>query len=616
MSTWQESLTSQVMTLLDAVRALPAEPWRVSVMRWIASCANELSRSGEPPTETIDAALRGAGRDGAGLSSAGRVPPELVEAIGATLNLLLARPTAAKLLGFGGSPAPEAGVLRASGDRPVSHVVEREPYLGALPEEGAHSAKDEVEESDEADETDDDAGGPPTPRDLAAVEPFVPHSSAPPPVVLDEGGEPIPLGRFYDEVARSSLDWIALLSRHRFERRVNERAREEARLLTLADAFAASAHDCVGTALRWWEEHVDSPDPWKAWAIAFALGTLDGDDIPPAIVHALERLPPHAFRHAEVAAQGLSVCPHAGLVPLAEDLSRSAHPVARGVGVDLLSRYQKLSPEELAKHLCDPNPPVLLAAMRGLLRLPRPLPPALLSTLAAWMSYPRPSIAWAATRALAVAGVADPYYRAKSDPGFATLLGPNLVELLVLFGDMSDVPLIEAVTRKGPVTPGLLDAIARFGCPKVWAFLVHYLGDADMAGDAADALELLFGERVARPLRLKPHAWRDAIRSAKLSPELRYRHGQPWQPSAIIDEYGRGMIDTSALLGRADEVIVRARLNDMLDLSAWLPEASPRLDAFFGAVSRADGRLAAGGWECATLQGTPGAGLIFPVASA
>ena len=604
MSDWRDGLTSCVMSLVGALRALPPEPWRIPLMRAVASCANDLAQSGEPPMEAIDEDLRCAGREAAALSAAGRVPPELVDAIAEALNLFLSGSRAASSPPIG-VPSARPVVLLAAQDRPLLHAVERESLGDTRLVPGA---EDDARPGDEADEggpgdIEGDDDGSPRPFELAPVDPFVPQVSPPPPVVLGDGGAPLPLRHFYEEVACSSLDWIALLARHRFERRVNERAREESRLLMLGDAFAASEHDCVGVALRWWQEQVDSPDPWKGWALAFALGTLDGDDIPVAITRALEMLPPHASRHAEIMAQALCVCPHPALAWLAEDLARSAHPVARGVGVDLLSRYQKLSPDQLARHLSDPNPAVLLAAFRGLLTLPRPLPPALLSMLGSWMSYPKPPIAWAASRTLAVAGLADPYHRARSDPRFASLLGPKLVELLVFFGDVSDVPLVEAVIRKGPVTPGLLDAIARFGCPKVWAFLVHYLSDADMAGDAADALELLFGERVARSARLEPEAWREGIKGAKLSQDLRYRFGEPWRPSAMVAEYRRGMIGTSALIGRADEVVVRARLDESLDLSAWLPEAMPRLDAFFAAVARADGRLTPGGWECATLRG-------------
>jgi hypothetical protein len=407
--------------------------------------------------------------------------------------------------------------------------------------------------------------------------------------------------RFYADIVDRCADTIAMLARHRSSRRSDERADEEARLCELLDAIAATGARCVDDLLDWYRAALEAPDPWKVWAPVFVLGCLTGADVPDAIAWVLEALPEHDRESARIAADALVVVTHPERARIARMLCGSAHSTARAVGVDVAGRLLCLPTDAIVRFLSDTSPVVVAAAVRAALHK-APEEHALIAHLVRTLRTSDRDVAWESCRALALLGRAEPFAALKSDPSLAATLGPRVLDLLVLFGNADDLSIVEATLREGPVTASHLQAIARFGHPRSWAFLAHFLADPDMAPDAADALELLFGERLARADRLKPAAWREAIAKARLSPEVRIRRGEPWKPSSVVREIDKARVDRFSLEHMLDEAVVRALVPLRADLSLWMPDVQPDLVAVSRELERADRRFPAGTWACLTLQ--------------
>src|SRR5262249_39836528 len=138
-----------------------------------------------------------------------------------------------------------------------------------------------------------------------------------------------------------------------------------------------------------------------------------------------------------------------------------------------------------------------------------------------------------AARALLRFGRLEPHREVHDGGRLVSILGLRSLEILVLAGGLDDRPSLEAILRKFPVTPISLDALARFGDPTVWSFLLRALGDDDLAEDAALALTTLFGARVGFKERKNVAAWRSAIVAMRPERGVRYRRGVPFRPSIL-----------------------------------------------------------------------------------
>lgn len=488
-----------------------------------------------------------------------------------------------------------AGPILASFERPSLKAIDPQAFVELAP---APTPEARPQNDAEAPDEDVDAILTLARSDGGRVDPdapYVPPSVEAPLITLaPEGGEPAPLHRFYATIVDDAAETMAMLARHRAERRMNERGREEERILQLVDAIAV-CRQWVATLLAWWTKASQSPDPWKIWAPVFTLGCLRGNEALAAIARVIAVLPPDAYRHAEIAAEALALAPHPGLRAFAEELVRSPHAPSRAIGIDVLCRAQALPVEEIARHLADPSPPVAILAIRGVLRLAAP-EPALVGPLRKAMTSSVRPIAWEAARALALLGDSHPGHEARSNPRFAAALGPKLLEIFIAMGSAADLPQIEAHLARVEIGAGHLDAVARFGHPKSWAFLVHFLADGDLARDAASALELLFGERTPHATRLNASAWRDAIARGGFDGALRYRRGEPWRPGTLVAECQRGRISRIACEAQIFEIAVRARIRPHVSLSLWSPDADATLRPFLVQVERADASFSHGSW--------------------
>jgi hypothetical protein len=595
---WRSLLGEAMLGVFELTQKLPAEPWRIPLVRSLAVVSNGLASPSADPTVMLGA-MTEAVREALALEASQLLDAGMVEKLEPAFNALLAHRKGSSLDGLRRAALPAEPVLTRSRGSPRLLVIIVDPpriVVEASPEESVTEVADARSPG-----ADDEALPRPEPRRLKeGPERYDPDAPAPALVRLaDSGAEPRPLGRFYDGVADRSFRLVAMLARHRSERRMTEWAAEERRILAAADAVAATGPLCVQRAIDWWIASLESPDPWKTWAPCFCLGVIDGSTSLRTIRDGLRELPPAAARHAELAGEALAVSPHPDMGTLVKDLRVDAHPIARSVGVGAGSRLGLLSPEDTAAHLADPSPVVTLAAIRAGIYC-EPPSRALQAQMILWMHYDDRAVAFAAARALMLLGRTEPLIEIRRHRELVSKLGPlGVIELLVLGGEAQDLGLVQAILTRTKVSAALLRAVARLGHPGTWAFLLHYLAEKDFKDAALDALHTLFGERVPRSARLDTPAWRDAVAAGRFDPARRIRRGEPWSPAVVAAE----CTSTHAPLSRydveqrLDELSVRTGALARVDLSRWSPMAMPALADYLATMNQVSRNWVPGSWS-------------------
>lgn len=438
--------------------------------------------------------------------------------------------------------------------------------------------------------------------DVAQVtDEFVPPDVAAPLVRIEDGGEPEPPQAFYSLVVERCIDSLAMHACHRTERHWSERHEEEEMLLKMSDAIVACGAGLRTALLEWWQEEIEAPDPWKVWGPLFVLGSIDGGESLSLIDQVLDRLPPTAMREVELAVRALWVAPHPGKSAWLYELKKDDHPVKRAIAVELGARLGGLDAKELLQHLGSDDDVVATAAMRGALHVPRADAGGLngdhLAQIANRLGSTDSRVAWTASRSLSLLGSDAAYQRLRNDAAFRDVLGPRALELLVMFGDEHDVPLVQPLLNSDNVGEAELNAVARFGHPNTWAFLVHFLADDVLCDAAADALELLFGRLVDEDERLDMTAWRTALGRTQFDPSTRYRCGRPWRPSTLLTAFDEGTLSEVEAQAWLDELVVRTKLDAPIDLTLWTPSAKAAIDAQRNTILRRDQALPAGSWR-------------------
>lgn len=393
------------------------------------------------------------------------------------------------------------------------------------------------------------------------------------------------------EVVSACAERIAMLARHRDERPMWEQAENEEALLANVDAIGACGGDCVRTLVAWRRTVAD--DPWATWAAVFTLACFDGTDALEAILRELDELPLDAADHVMPAAEALLVAPHPHIPELALDLLASRNPITRAIGIEVLGRRKLLTPEQVRHHARDANIPVLAAALRASRVLDLHAGVELVLPFLQHRSF---DVAWAAARQLARWRRPEPYFEVRK--GRCRALGRKALELLIQFGDASDLDCFEEIVAREPATRETLSAVARFGEASVWAYLLHHLADPELVDAAARGLETLFGSIVPRRETRSATAWRDAIAKLTIVPGVRLRSGKPWHPAALASEILRGDIDRAEVQGRMDELALRAAIDVDVDLALWSPDTRGTLAAAMNATERTLATFRAGSWTC------------------
>lgn len=418
---------------------------------------------------------------------------------------------------------------------------------------------------------------PPTSRLLTKQEP-IDVAIEPDAVSIDAArAAPAPIAEFYKSVVFACADRIAMLARRRDERPLHDRPRAEERLLAQIDAILACGPGAIRDLEAYWHARRDDEEPYRIWPIVFTLASLDGPSALLAIEHVIESLPLDALGRASCAADCIAASPHPHWMPLALDLLASPHPLARVVGIEVLSRRQSFSPGQADEHLEDPSPVVIAAAIRALARHPDAALPSPLIT--ACLASNDPAIAAEAARALTLLGSREPYQALRTGGALGRVLAPlEQIEIVALAGSLDDVPLVQSILGRARVTPAILRAIGRLGSAGTWSFLVHYLADSDLARVAQEALETVFGELVPGGKEGRvPAAWREAIAQKDLDPATRYRRGLPWSPATVVTECQSGALPRTEVDRRVDELRARTSRFHTLNTEVFWPDLEPSL---------------------------------------
>lgn len=577
---------------LGPVRRLPRSNEKGALESALAAAAELVRRPDDNATRSaLEQTLR-ASQQALWLTTAGSADLALAEAVAEAINACLRAaeriPEVDKL--YDPDALLEGTVLTSTRDRPALLTPRRDRFV--RPEGAPVPAKREGD--------DDEGESAPEDEDEEEIEARAENDrmvNGAPSIVVDDGvGLPIEVATYYAEITASCADTAALLARERSNLAIGERPAYEARILELSDAAAITGRDCVARNLAWWQETLDSPDPWKSWAGAYFLATLGGADALQAVALGLERLPVDAIDQGILAAEALAVSPHPSIGALARDLALSPHPIARAAGVDLQARLRLLGVEDLQRHLADANVPVLAAACRAVAELDRTEAEPMIPILQRWLYFPHRAVAWPAARALLLFGHREPYSELQGSDRLIRVLGPLAAEIVVMAGDPSDMPRLQAILRRAPAGKATLSALARFGHPAAWAYLLHHLENPDQAEAASAALRTLFGPCVGEDDEESPAAWRAAITAKAIEPGVRYRAGEPWSPRVVAEECASGHLSRYEIEKRVDELAVRAGLRTRVDLRLFCPDYEPSLRQWRAEATKASASHRAGSW--------------------
>lgn len=342
----------------------------------------------------------------------------------------------------------------------------------------------------------------------------------------------------------------------------------EERLLHHLDAFMALAEpfvsaggeerrfDVLAPLLDWAGDAV-VPDPSRAFARAFLLGCVAGEDTAAAAVTALRQSHPITY---EAQRDALALAPHPGIAPLLGRMITDESPALVRVGLAVLERRKQAAFENVAPFLSHPDAAVRAAAARCLRAATAPQ--AALHLLAQHAETEEDEAALAATaESLVVLGARRGLDVARSLLGeearFPGALPKgvrvDLLRLLAMAGGPSDGELLLASLGHDPaaaaalgwlgdaaLVPAMLGALAdsadlaaRAGFCQALVRALHRITGLGRApgGDPRTAVHL-----VDPPL--DPRFWRQAWeeKGEGFAARRKYRFGSPFSPLATIAE--------------------------------------------------------------------------------
>ena len=392
------------------------------------------------------------------------------------------------------------------------------------------------------------------------------------------------------QVAYDAADRLLQLARDRDERPFAERAEGERRMFAQLDALI-----CIGGSslveLAAWHDEVGSPE--ASWVLVFALACLEGRE--PMEVVAERMAGAGEWTRARAMAEAFATSPNPHHVPLARALLRRGEDGATAAALLLLSLRGEVPAADLLAWLGSGGPLTKAASIRGLSRCAdvRQAPREVIAELA----HEDGNVAWEAARACTRWGSHAAYSELRNGGGLVERLGPRAAEIYVMIGEPDDTERLQRLVSRHPMTPALLDAVARFGMATTWSFLCHYLGDAFLQGDAERALRTLFGEAVPAEASVDPFVWEKAVGALRLDDSRRWRRGRPWTPAAVCEEWAEGDLPGSAIARRLDELAGRADVQVPVALHAWGDGTALGLEQVKAAATDAARSYRAGSWR-------------------
>lgn len=387
--------------------------------------------------------------------------------------------------------------------------------------------------------------------------------------------DPAPFDDVHRDIVVDCLERAAMLGRHRRVRPLLRRARIEERLLAQLDALAVAG--VTDAAILAYAESEGPDDPWAGWAAALTLAMTAGTEPLRSLFELTCSLPEDARDAALLVADAIAASPHPDLEALARDLLDAAEPLARSVGIDVLTRREWLAPEACVRFLDDAHPAVLASAIRAMAPMdPRAAP---WDALRARSSSDDADIAWQAVRTRILLGDSSPYLDVREGGSLAHRLGRFALEVCVLSGAPEDIGPVQRIAQRLPMTPLVLDVVARFGHPAARGYLLGALADADLAEAAALALTTLFGPLVEPDRRSDPAAWRAATSAIDTAKPIRLRRGALWSQEVVRAECASLELSSEAVAARLDELHARSGRRPAIDLEAFWPDLRAALAA-------------------------------------
>ncbi|MGE0322231.1 MAG: hypothetical protein AB7K71_00355 [Polyangiaceae bacterium] len=415
--------------------------------------------------------------------------------------------------------------------------------------------------------------------------------------------EALPVEALGSELVEQCLEDLSLVGRHRWERFLSESGNEEQTLLRLGDAFCVVGEAAPRHLRAWWQDHAGS-DPYQAFAIAYALGVCAGAQHLELLRSCLEELHPTDSQSSCRAADALQLVARPERRPLVEHWRLASHPVIRATALELGTRRLDgpawLSVEEVGASLADPNPPVVLAALRGLARLGA-VPEGLVPQVHQLMLGPLgEDVAVEAARCFALCGRTAPLIALRQDGRAYAAWGERTLEVLVWFGSTEDLGLLQHLLKRAPQSAYTLDAVARFGVVETYAYLLHALEQEELADDALKGLVTLLGPLPADAEPLQVTTWQAQLKRVKPKSGVRYRRGQPWQPRVVASEIAAGHLARREVQVRTDELVVRLGGLPQPDLTAFGDELDGQLSDLLSGLGNLNARFNAGSYDCYT----------------
>lgn len=409
-------------------------------------------------------------------------------------------------------------------------------------------------------------------------------------------------------LARDCMEDIALLGDLR-RRGENEPwtaiARFEQRLLDNLDALAALACGRAGGGvveqLQRYATETSFPDRGRAFALAFVLACLEGDDAIDAAVTALRRADPSTL-DAYQTALSLGSSPTIG--PTMERLLWSEKPALMRIALEVLRRRGEASPAVVALLLEHPDSRVVVAAARaaGAMTEDRETITALLEPR---LDDPDDEIAIAVAEALLVLGSPEGLSGLRArlrDEADAPGLMPRpsharATRLLALGGGPEDLALLLAVINGDPLAA---EALGWFGHAGAIDPLLEMLERAGAtAGEharraqlgPARALHRITGaglreagasvEALDDRLVLDAGSWRAIQEERRRAPAPfeRLRFGSPCTVMATVDELLRDESSPAARRDAALELALAIGPAPRIEVDGWAVRQQATLEA-------------------------------------
>jgi hypothetical protein len=483
--------------------------------------------------------------------------------------------------------APEllgARPFLASHGAPRLHVLPGRPRIRPFVEVDAPEPADDEEDDDDT---------------LAPALAIKTSAALPDPLAWDEVAH-------VRRLARDCMEDIATfgnLRRRNADERWGDVAPFEARLLENLDAFVslgvvgpecARPRDVLGELIRWADPGFI--DKGRAFAAAFVLGSVEGEDAVRAAILSLGRAHPTTFPSYTDA---FALAPSPAVRVAMERLTRGEDPALVELGLTVLRRRREVSFAVVAALLGHPSIEVASAAARalGVAEEQEPARQALARWLAEDVDEP---IAIAAAESAILLGAPEglAFLRARlsaerAEPGAN---GPTFVReavrLLSLVGGMADAPLVFDILR---LEEEGSTAVGWFGDPAHVGPLVEVLGIANEVSSSvgfpapfevrtAEALFRITGAPLRVPAEEVPPTevttdlvvnaavwqkwWNE--NASRFPAGQRYRFGRPYTPLGSLGEVASAGARGDDRARAAFEVAVTVEGGARLDLDDWV----------------------------------------------